>query len=332
MDNILVSIIVPAYNIKQYIGRCLDSILRQSHRLIEVIVVDDGSTDGTWEVIEQYAAMDHRVVPVHKDNGGVSSARLIGLSYVKGEYIGFVDGDDYIEENMYSYLLANAIKYCADISHCGYQMIYPDGHIDFYYGTEQIREQNHEDGLRDLLQGNLIEPSLGNKLYYKGVIEGFVQSRLWDQSIRINEDLLMNYLFFKKAHKSVYDDKVLYHYILRKGSAATTKRERYKILDPLKVITCIKDDVVGNKELEAIVYQRYLRILINISIQQEWKKDAAQAKKQLKKETVIGNLNNLCTSNKLKLMVIGVTYFSGIYRIVRKCYERITGISKKYVV
>lgn len=332
MDSILVSIIVPAYNIESYIGRCLDSILGQSHKSIEIIVVDDGSTDGTWKVINQYACIDHRIIPIHKENGGVSNARIEGILQSHGEYIGFVDGDDYIEPEMYEHLLGNALKFNADISHCGYRMIYPDGHICDYYGTQLFKEQDQNSALIDLLRGDQIEPSLGNKLFHRKTIEFFSESTLWDSQIRINEDLLMNYLFFKKANKVVYEDKTFYHYILRKGSAATTKRERYKLIDPLKVITIIKNDVVGNTELYCIAYQRFLRVLINIAMQQEWKRDSQEAKKTLRKELNSIYFDEHCTSMKLKWMVIGVAYFSFAYKIVRMIYERITGVSKRYKI
>ena len=282
MDNILVSIIVPAYNIESYIGRCLESILNQSHKKIEILVIDDGSTDGTWNVIKHYAAKDQRIVAMHKENGGVSSTRRVGLEHAQGEYIGFVDGDDYVEPEMYEHLLMNALKYNADISHCGYRMIYPDGHIDYYYGTEQLRIQDHETALLDLLLGEQIEPSLCNKLFHQKTLSELLESSHWNEDIRINEDLLLNYYLFKQSNASVYEDKAFYHYILRKGSAATSKKERYKTLDPLKVISIIKEDVSDNNKLSIVVYQRYLRCLINIAVQQDWKEDAHNARKTLK--------------------------------------------------
>lgn len=97
MSSVLISIIVPAYNIESHIGRCLDSILAQTHKRIEIIIVDDGSTDGTGIIIDQYASIDQRIIPIHKENGGVTSARIDGIKKASGEYLGFVDGDDYIE-------------------------------------------------------------------------------------------------------------------------------------------------------------------------------------------------------------------------------------------
>ena len=93
----LISIIVPAYNIAEYLPRCLDSILKQTYKNLEIIVISDGSTDGTNQVIEKYAAQDDRIIPVFKENTGVSDTRNRGLDIAKGEYIGFVDGDDFIE-------------------------------------------------------------------------------------------------------------------------------------------------------------------------------------------------------------------------------------------
>lgn len=329
MDNILISIIVPAYNIEEYIGRCLDSILLQSHKTLEIIVVDDGSTDRTGQIIDQYVAADQRIISIHKKNGGVSSARLAGIAKATGEYIGFVDGDDYIEPKMFKHLLKNAIKYNADISHCGYQMVFPDGHVDTYYGTRKLLIQNGEEAVRDLLKGSFVEPALWNKLFNKSIIKGFDESSIWDATIKINEDLLMNYILFSRVKTAVYEDIEFYHYVLRKGSAATSQMQKYKLIDPLKVISNILDDVKENKVLYPIAFERYLRALINIAVQDEWKEEAVQCTRTLKH-----NVKRLFQTNgilvKFKFMVVGVAYLKPVYMLVRKVYAKTTGVDRKY--
>ena len=101
MDEKLVSVIIPAYNIEDYIGRCLDSIISQTYKNLEIIVVDDGSRDRTGEILDNYAKKDRRIKVIHKENGGVSSARNKGIEVAEGDYIGFIDGDDLIEPEMY---------------------------------------------------------------------------------------------------------------------------------------------------------------------------------------------------------------------------------------
>ena len=146
----LLSIIIPAYNIESYIGRCLDSLLNQTYEDLEIIVVDDGSTDNTLSIIKEYCNKDDRITVIHKENEGVSVARLTGMKKAKGEYVGFVDGDDIVEQDMFEFLMNNAKKYNADISHCGYVMDFPDGHSDYYYNTGKIIVQNNQRGLKDL--------------------------------------------------------------------------------------------------------------------------------------------------------------------------------------
>lgn len=332
MENILVSVVVPAYNIEAYIGRCLESILDQQHENLEIIVVNDGSTDKTGEVIDTYASKDKRVIPVHKENGGVSSARIAGVKRARGQYIGFVDGDDYIEPNMYRKLLENAIEFDAQISHCGYKMIFPDGRENDYYGTGEVTEQSCENGLKELLRGQKIEPSLGNKLYHCSVVKGVEEDLMWDSSIKINEDLLVNYLFFKKAKKSVYEDQTFYHYLIRKGSAATSTEKRYRLIDPLRVIKLIMEDARESEELYQIIYERYLRILIGIATQSKWKEDALEAKKNLKEQFRSSEIQKSCRSTKLKMMTFGVSYLYWVYKAVRVIYDKTSGVSKKFEV
>ncbi|OUQ02420.1 hypothetical protein B5E92_14680 [Erysipelatoclostridium sp. An15] len=164
MDDLL-SIIIPAYNIEPYIGRCLESLIIQTYKNLEIIVVDDGSTDNTLSIIKEYCNKDNRINVIHKKNEGVSVARLIGMKKASGEYIGFVDGDDIVEKDMFEFLINNAKKYGTDISHCGYVMDFPDGHSDYYYNTGRIIIQNNSKGLEDLLGGKYIEPGLCNKIY-----------------------------------------------------------------------------------------------------------------------------------------------------------------------
>lgn len=120
MSKKKISIIVPVYNMEKYLARCVDSILAQTYTNIEVILVDDGSSDLSPEICDQYAMVDNRVKVIHKLNGGLSSARNAGLDVATGDYIGFVDSDDYISIDMYSVLAYQLDNYACDISCIGY--------------------------------------------------------------------------------------------------------------------------------------------------------------------------------------------------------------------
>lgn len=170
-NDILISIIVPVYNLQNDLERCVFSILSQSYKNLEIILINDGSTDKSWDVIQKLAMSDKRIVPISKSNGGVTSARFVGLRIAKGEYIGFVDGDDEIEPDMYEFLLRNILRYNADISHCGYQMIFDDGKVNDFYNTGKIVIQDRLKGLKDLLEGNYVEPGLWNKLFSQSIIK-----------------------------------------------------------------------------------------------------------------------------------------------------------------
>lgn len=227
-----VSVIVPAYNIASWLPRCLDSILAQTYENLEVIVVNDGSTDDTARVLDAYAPKDSRVRVIHKENGGVTSARLRGVAEATGAWLGFIDGDDYIEPQMYARLLENAAACNADISHCGHRVIFPDGRVEMVHGTNTRWSHNNREGLRDLLDGGMVEASLCTKVYRRRLFEGLAD---WlDPSIKNNEDFLMNYYLFQKAESSCYEDICPYHYLLRRGSASYRELNRNMIFDPIR--------------------------------------------------------------------------------------------------
>ena len=114
----LISVIVPVYNVEDYLDRCINSIINQTYKNLEIILVDDGSTDSSGRKCDDFALKDDRIKVLHKENGGVSSARNAGLDVATGDYIGFVDSDDTIESNMYELLFNNAIEYHTKVSSC----------------------------------------------------------------------------------------------------------------------------------------------------------------------------------------------------------------------
>ena len=124
-----ISVIVPIYNLAPWLGRCVESILAQTCENLEVILVDDGSGDDSLAIARSFAERDSRVKVIHQENAGVTTARLRGVAEATGDWIGFVDGDDELEPQMYARLLENAHSYGADISHCGYQRLSPDGRV-----------------------------------------------------------------------------------------------------------------------------------------------------------------------------------------------------------
>ena len=108
--NALVSIVVPIYNVKKYLEKCIDSLRRQSYKNIEILLIDDGSTDGSSKIVDKYARLDSRVIAIHKPNGGLSDARNVGIDNHKGKYIFFIDSDDYIHQDTIQILMDVAIK------------------------------------------------------------------------------------------------------------------------------------------------------------------------------------------------------------------------------
>ena len=233
MNGNTISVIVPAYNIAPWISRSLDSLLAQTHKDLEIVVVDDGSADNIREILSVYTAKYPNFKAVYKENGGVTSARLRGVEESAGDWIAFMDGDDYVEPQMYARMLELALVHNADISHCGHQIHFPDGRIEYVHKSEDIFTQDHFTGLHDLLDNTKVSLSLCMKLYRRELFEGI---RDWmDPSIRNNEDLMMNYYLFDRAGLSVFEGVCPYHYLLRKGSASYRGITENYIFDPIRV-------------------------------------------------------------------------------------------------
>lgn len=323
-----ISVIVPAYNIEQYLPRCLDSILAQSYCSIEIIVINDGSSDHTGDIADLYAAENCGSVKViHLDNRGVTRARLAGVGEASGEWIGFVDGDDEIETDMYERLIANAVQYKADISHCGYQTIVNNGErIHYFYNTGRLVVRENEEGLRDLIEGKFTEPSLCNKIFRKSLFErwGFIIDKY--QEIRINEDLLMNYFLFKEASVVVFEDFCPYHYMTRSTSVTRVRFSENKVLDPVRVRRIIFEDVSVKLQDSALL--QYLRACLGAYAyltQQKRKSDFEFEIYQILidyKDKI--SLLNRRERIKYQLLITSPKMYGYVFRLYEKYFQRKT--------
>ena len=318
-NNIKISVIVPCYNIESYLPRCIESILVQTYKTLEIILISDGSTDGTDEVIREYAKKDSRIIPIFKANSGVSDTRNRGLDMATGDYIGFVDGDDYIEPEMYETLLKNAIENNADISHCGYQMVFPS-RVDYYYNTGKKVIQDNKKGIRDIIVGDYVEPGIWNKLYRLDILK---ELRM-PPDIKINEDVVFNFYAFVNSQKSVYEDLPFYHYILRKGSAATSKINQNKLFDPVRVRKEIFEYSLKNldNEIQSVAYSSYLNSIINLyrvvsnSKLKEYKEDSFILKRQIKEIK-----GNFMLSKRVKTERFFFFHCTGLLMFTYKIYD-----------
>ena len=130
MEEGKISVIVPIYKVENYLNRCVESIRKQTYRNLEIILVDDGSPDACGEMCDRYAQEDSRIRVIHKENGGLSDARNAGIEVAAGEYIAFIDSDDWIDDKMYEVLYHTLLKYDADIAECSYRNLFGDSHIE----------------------------------------------------------------------------------------------------------------------------------------------------------------------------------------------------------
>lgn len=206
-----VSIIVPVYKVEPYLRKCIDSICNQTLREIEIILVDDGSPDNCGKICDAYAAQDDRIRVIHKENGGLSSARNAGMAIAKADIFGFVDSDDWIEPDMFALLYHNLLKENADISVCG-RYVHKNKKIKIQ-GNAAYSVHSSSEAIRNIFQLPGAGVAVWNKLYRRHLF-----SDIRFPEGRIYEDIFIMPRLMDLANRIVFDMQPKYHYLIRSGS------------------------------------------------------------------------------------------------------------------
>lgn len=233
----LISVIVPVYNVEKYLKKCIKSIMSQSYTNLEIILINDGSTDNSGKICDELKEQDKRIKVIHKSNGGLSDARNAGLKIANGKYIGFVDSDDYIAEDMFETLYNINKKYNSDISIVSFYEIYKDKVIGVR-DSKKLQELTKIDAMKELLIDTNIQSYAWNKLFRRELFEG-----LEFPTNKNFEDIATTLLLFEKANKVVLLEEPKYYYVRRDDSIVGVRNyktykdyldviyDKYKYLD-----------------------------------------------------------------------------------------------------
>lgn len=327
-----ISVIVPIYKAETFLERCVNSILNQTYRNIELILVDDGSPDLCPKKCDQYAANDSRVRVVHKENGGVSTARNAGLDIAKGEYISFVDSDDYLEPCMYELMLDKALSYECDVVMCDCMKedidrsdIYSHNIRPGFYNRKQLEEEYYP---HLLMMENVEYPAtISNWLMlWKSTLN--VPEMRYEPGVRYSEDLLFGAKLMYEAKTSYYmKGEAYYHYVMNPTSASHTyapdKWNDYKVLHKR-----IKD-TFGNSERFDFSHQIDLCLLFFLfnTIGDIYQTDLSKYEKKAKIKSILMTpavssmfehlrITELPISKKQKVIVLIYKYQIGISALV----------------
>ena len=220
-----ISVIIPIYNVERYLRKCIDSILAQTYRKLEIILVDDGSPDMCPQICDEYKARDERIRVIHKENGGLSSARNSGLDICTGDYIGFVDSDDWVASTMYEDLLNSISKYKSDIAFCGISRVDETENYcieTLKYGHERV--MSNMDFVSDIFLKNHENVCVWNKLYSANVFRNirFPVGQIYEDAAILPQ-------IVGNVTSLSYADVIGYYYRYRKGSLMNSgKAEKHK--------------------------------------------------------------------------------------------------------
>ncbi len=314
-QNVAISIIVPFYNMQKYLDRCLESILKQSFHDYEVVCVDDGSTDMSGEICEQYREKHDKIKVYHIANQGVSNARNYGLSRMKGKWFAFVDADDWIEPNYLSLLYENAIHNDCDVSACFFQR---DNHYCVESDTsdfETIVFETSQQCIHSFICEDMsLEGMACNKLY---CAEKFGDV-CFDTRVKVNEDCLYTYEIMKRCSKACLCTAPLYHWFYREDSASNAKALSVDF-KPADVFLELYHETIPMKDeaLACTLKKNYIRAVLKVLIHGKYAKsdkEVRQAKKQCRqwRKDVWRLLDN-----RTKLKYILIMYMPWFFVLLR---------------
>ena len=313
----MISVIIPVYNVEQYLRECIDSIINQTYNNFEIILVDDGSTDGCPEICDEYAKKDRRIKVVHKKNGGASSARNAGLDIACGRYVSFVDSDDIIDNMMFETAVNSMNNDNSDI-----YIFYGN---EFHSRTEISNKQTY----------NYYEVINKNECLYKLFNEN-VGEQLWNKVFklslwnnirfpvgRISEDIYVLYKVIENAQIITYDSKVLYYIRTRVGSVTRSRVVNFDVLDSNKKRYEYIASNIPELKNDAFTSYMYaaLGVYDNIICYDSDNKRKGEILKLIKEGYKIVKKNN-SRSTKRKIQYFLVVYFTHLYDIIFKYIDR----------
>ena len=269
-----VSVVVPIYNVEKYIKKCMDSLVNQTLQEIQIIFVNDGSTDESGNIAKEYASKyPNKIIYLEKENGGLSDARNFGMRYAEGEYIAFLDSDDYVENTMYEEMYNKALQENSDYVECDFLWEYPD--------KTKKDKRNSYNNKKEMLTN--VRVVAWNKLIKREILEK--NNISFPKGLRY-EDIEFTYKLIPYLNKVSYVDKEFVHYVQREGSIANVQNERtaevFTIFD--NIIKYYQEKGFYEEYKEELEYS-YSRILLCSSLKRICKIKDSKTRKKLIKET-----------------------------------------------
>ena len=245
-----VSVIIPVYNTENYLSSCVDSILQQEYISLEIILIDDGSTDASGRICDNYASKYDFIKTIHIKNSGPATAKNEGLKIAQGGYIALTDSDDKMEPQMLHKMVSVGYEYDADIICCNYRQVDEQGNISHLNSTNQQYILNHEEGLIHFFSKNKIYSQCWTKLYKRRMLTDYQISN--NPGLRTDEDFIFNIKAFTHAQKTVIVDEPLYVYTHRENSLAHAyykKNISHYIDNRIKRVQVTQDAVKNESEI-----------------------------------------------------------------------------------
>lgn len=318
MDK-LISVIVPIYNVEKYLTKCIESIINQTYENLEIILVDDGSPDNCPIICDEYAKRDSRVKVIHKKNGGLSDARNAGLDIATGEYIMFIDSDDFVEIDMMESMMNNMIDNNVDLVVCNIKYIYDNSEKVKYNQKDKVLDKY--EAMQEYIKDGIVQAVAWNKLYKRNLINGMRY-----KVGKINEDEFFTYKIVDRINKIYYNSKPFYNYVQRNTSIMGLYS--IKRLDAVEAsyerLNFIKERypelyVEEKKNFINLCIFNYEMILKNINI--DYDKNGRNILKDYIKKIRFKNkeLSTYCLKDKIKIIMskISLNYCCRILMIFR---------------
>lgn len=224
IEEPLISVIVPVYGIEKYIDKCIKSILQQTYNNLEILLIDDGSKDRSGEICDYYKNIDDRIVVFHKDNGGLSDARNFGIDHSTGEYLAFIDGDDYIDNDFIEYLYKLIISNNYLMSICSLHVLYTSNNRIFNKGDNTTRILSPHECIEMMCYHDRVETAAYAKLYHKSLFRNIRYPKG-----KIFEDIGTTYKFFNECPSIIAGFVPKYWYVIRENSIVTSSFNKHKL-------------------------------------------------------------------------------------------------------